>query len=286
MKDGLYFFRLSRPLNVLITQIAYTLGVWLANKKEFTFLQEVEFWYGMVALTIIASTGYWINDVFDFKIDRINKPHRVVVNAHLSVKKVLTGYFVAVTLVLVGSFFLQDISLFFINLTAIALLFGYAFWLKRTTVIGNMVIAALTGLVIYYAGMIYGFGLPLIWTGIFAFEVTFLREVVKDIEDIEGDLKFKLSTLPIRAGISITKRVLYMSLVIFILSCYGPMIMGSIIGLEPSWVYLGVSIALVQVPALLILWRLPRAGGAGAFRLISTYLKVLIILGMVSVLFL
>ncbi len=286
MKDFLYFFRLSRPLNVLITLVAYCLGAFLANEKEISFFREIEFWYGMIALTVISATGYWVNDAFDFKIDRVNKPKRVIVNAHLSVKKVLTGYFVAVILVLGGSFLLQNISLFFINLSAVVLLFGYAAWLKRTTVVGNLVIAALTGLVIYYAGMIYGFTPALIWTVIFAFEVTFLREVVKDIEDIEGDLKFRLNTLPIRAGISITKQVLYISVIIFILSCYGPLVMGAMVGAEIQWIYLGLSITLVQVPALLILWQLYRASNNGQFRLISTYLKALIILGMLSLLFL
>lgn len=286
MKDFLYFYRLSRPLNVLITQVAYALGAYIAMGKDFSFFEQIEFWYGFVALTVISATGYWVNDAFDFKIDRVNKPKRVIVNAHLSVKKVLTGYFVAVALVLGSSLILQNISLFFINLSAAVLLFGYAAWLKRTTIIGNLVIASLTGLVIYYAGMMFGFRLALIWTVIFAFEVTFLREVVKDMEDIEGDLKFKLNTLPIRAGIKVTKQVLYISVIVFILSCYGPVVMDLMLRKPLNWVYLGVSVGAVQIPAYLVLWQLVQAKESDDFRKVSSYLKGLIFLGMISVLFL
>lgn len=286
MKDFLYFYRLSRPLNVLISQVAFILGAFIALGKDHSFFYKYEFWYGFIAISVISATGYWVNDAFDFKIDRINKPRKVIVNAHLSVKKVLTAYFAAITLVLVGGFLLQNLSLFFINLSAVALLFGYAALLKRTTVIGNLVIASLTGLVIYYAGMMFGFRLALIWTVIFAFEITFLREVVKDMEDIEGDLKFKLHTLPIRAGIKATKRVLYVAFFVFICSCYGPFVMEYLQLGEYNWTYLIISIIGVQVPAGLILWQLVLAKETREFRNISTYLKVLIFLGMVSVLFL
>ena len=50
------------------------------------------FWATLLTIAGIAATGYWINDVYDFRIDRINKPNRTIVNAILSVKKVMTIY--------------------------------------------------------------------------------------------------------------------------------------------------------------------------------------------------
>ena len=286
MKDILYFYRLSRPLNVLITQLAFSLGAFIALKLDHSFIEVEEFWYGLVALTVISATGYWVNDAYDFKIDRVNKPRKVIVNAHISVKKVLTGYFVAIGLVLIASLIFQEITLFLINATAVALLFGYAALLKRTTVIGNLVIASLTGMVIYYAGMIFGFRWPVIWTVAFAFEVTFLREVVKDMEDIKGDLKFKLNTLPIRAGIKSTKKVLYVAFAVFILTCNGPLVLDIINERPINLNYLAASIALVQIPAGLIIWQLAKAKSSKDFHRISTFLKGLVFLGMASVLFL
>lgn len=286
MKDLVYFFHLSRPLNVLITLLAFGLGAFLGMENDLAFVEDPNFWIGMGVLAVISATGYWVNDAFDFKIDRVNKPRKVIVNAHLSVKKVLTAYFTALVLVLGLSFFFQELPLFLVNFAAAALLFAYAALLKRTTVIGNVVIAALTGLVLYYAGLHYKLTLPLMWTILFAFEVTFLREVVKDIEDIEGDLKFKLQTLPIRIGIRNAKRVLYVAAAFFWLSCFGPFVQNYLLFGEWNWIYLAAVSVLVQAPLFYLIGLLRKATEPEHFTLPSRILKLLIINGMISVLFL
>lgn len=286
MQDIVYFFHLSRPFNVLITLIAFALSAFLALNQDFSFAEDPTFWSGILCLTIISSTGYWINDVFDFKIDRVNKPRRVIVNAHLSRKKVLTVYFVAIGLMVGFSFLTLDYALTAINLGCTALLFVYAAWLKRTTVVGNLVIAALTALVIYYAAVMYSLNVPLIWTIVFAFEATFLREVVKDVEDIDGDLRFQLQTLPIRIGIKATKNVLLLSYLVFLLSCYGPIISEYILRRDFNWSYLIASIVLVQAPAIYMMRMLRKSEKPADFSRQSLYLKILIFLGMVSILFL
>jgi len=286
MKDILYFYRLSRPLNVLISILALTLGSFLAVEKTFEFIKDPGYWYGMVALTVITATGYWINDIFDFKIDRINKPQKVIVNAHLSVKKVFTAYFAAIGVILIASFFLQELSLFAVNCSAVGLLYIYAWFLKRTTVVGNLLIAALTALVLYYAGVMYRLSDPLVWAIIFAFEVTFLREVTKDMEDIEGDLKFKLHTLPIRAGIKVTKRVLLGVFCLFILSCYGPLVTEYLSGKSFNWLYLAGSLLLVQIPACWTMHLLMKSEDSDQFHQVSNWLKGLVLLGMCSLILL
>lgn len=227
-----------------------------------------------------------MNDAFDFKIDRENKPKRVIVNAQLSVKKVLSAYFSVVTIILVASLLLQPFVLFWVNVAAVALLFLYAWLLKRTTVIGNIVIATLTGLVIYYAALIYVPRTAVMWMIMFAFEVTFIREVVKDAEDIKGDLKFKLQTLPIKIGIRATRRVLQFCYLVFILSCYLPILEAAFREQTLNWPYLIASIVLVQSPAAYLLLDLTKAESAQDFAKQSRFLKILIFLGMVSVLFL
>lgn len=286
MKAIRHFFWLSRPLNVLITLIAFALAAHMAQGDILQCLRDAQFWYGCVALTVITATGYWVNDAFDFKIDRENKPRKVIVNAHLSVKKVLTAYIAAVMLVLAFSFLFQPLALFAINAGVAALLFLYAWLLKRTTVVGNIVIALLTALVVYYAAVMYVPRTVLMWTILFAFEITFIREVVKDIEDIKGDLKFKLQTLPIRIGIQATKHVVFASYLVFILSCYAPLLEGLLRTLTLNVPYLAVSVALVQLPAAYLMWRLRKAAVSADFAWQSKMLKFLIFMGMVSVLLL
>jgi 4-hydroxybenzoate polyprenyltransferase len=286
MRDFRYFFLLSRPLNVFITLIAFALAVHIATGDFLEALDDKEFWWGCIALTVITATGYWVNDAFDFKIDRENKPRKVIVNAHLSVKKVLTAYFAAVVLVMAFSVLLQAPVLVAINGGAVALLFLYAWLLKRTTVIGNIVIATLTALVVFYAAVMYVPRTALMWTILFAFEVTFIREVVKDVEDIKGDLKFKLQTLPIRIGIQATQRVLYVCYAVFLLSCYAPLVEAVLRGQPFNWPYLLASILLVQVPTVYLVTHLVKAREAQDFGYQSKMLKVVIFLGMLSVLFL
>ncbi len=286
MKDLRHFFILSRPLNVLISVLAFGLGGFLGLEHSFEFLRDSQFWIGFGVLAVISATGYWVNDAFDFKIDRLNKPRRVIVNAHLSVKKVLTAYFSAVGLTLAASFFLQDLPVFLINVGAAALLFLYAWQLKRTTVIGNLVIAALTAAVLYYAAVIYQLTFPLVWTIVFAFEITFLREVVKDIEDIRGDLRFHLNTLPIRIGIKSTKKVLYVATLMMIGTCYIPFWQELILNDVVNWPYIIASVVLVQLPLLYFLYLLIQASNPKDFHRQSQLLKALIFSGMASILFL
>lgn len=286
MKDIRYFFLLSRPLNVLITLLAFTLAAFIAKGDLQACVQDPQFWYGCVCLTVISATGYWVNDVFDFKIDRENKPRKVIVNAHLSVKKVFTAYLAAVVLVLGFSFWYQPITLFGLNAGAIGLLFLYAWLLKRTTVVGNIVIALLTALVVYYAAVMYVPRTAVMWMIMFAFEVTFIREVIKDIEDIKGDLKFKLQTLPIRIGIQATKQVVLVCYIVFILSCYAPLAEGLVRMHTFNWPYLLASLLLVQVPSVVLLSKLRKTFEPEDFGWQSRMLKVLILAGMLTVLLL
>lgn len=286
MKDIQYFFWLSRPLNVLITLIAFALAAHIAEGDIRNCVVDPQFWYGIVSLTVITATGYWVNDAFDFKIDRENKPRKVIVNAHLSVKKVFTVYLAAIPIILGCSFWFQPITLFGVNATAIALLFLYAWLLKRTTVVGNIVIALLTAMVVYYAALMYVPRTAVMWMILFAFEVTFIREVVKDVEDIKGDLKFKLQTLPIRIGIVATKRVLIACYLVFVGSCYAPLLEGIVRNQVVDWDYAVGSLILVQGPAVYLMLRLRKAEVSADFAWQSKMLKGLIFAGLLSILLL
>lgn len=286
MKDLVYFFQLSRPINVAITFLAFVLGAFLATRKDISFIMEPLFWWAAIPMLLITATGYWVNDAYDFKIDRLNKPRAVIVNAHLSVKKVLTAYFFVLAFSLGIAFWKLPLPAFLVNLGAAAALFAYAAVLKRTTVIGNVVIASLTASVIYYAGLVFGINIPLIWTTAFAFMVNFIREIVKDIEDIRGDLHFQLQTLPIRIGTLATKRVLYIALGLFTLMGNGPFFHQYMRDGNWNLLYLAVSILLVQLPSFWVLLKLFKAKTEKEFHQISQYLKVLVLTGMVSLLFL
>ncbi|TAE58930.1 MAG: hypothetical protein EAZ89_02985, partial [Bacteroidetes bacterium] len=213
-RDFIYFFRISRPMNVLVSVLAFGLACYLTHGRSLRFLSDVPFWAAAFTIAIIAATGYWINDVHDFRIDRINKPRRTIVNAHLSVKKVLTLYFgltggVLLFSLLYFGFYLGKPNVSFINFLSVFLLFIYAGYLKRVGVAGNLTIAFLIALVLFMSYYLYGVvRMSLIWSIVFAFQITLIREITKDVEDIRGDLAYHLRTLPIQIGVRATQKVL------------------------------------------------------------------------------
>ncbi len=291
LKDFKYFWVISRPLNVLISLMAFGVSCFIANDHISTFFVDPGFWGVTLTIAIIAATGYWINDVYDFRIDRINKPHRTVVNAKLSVKKVLTVYFVINGLIILFSiwffsFYRSDYQITFINITSIFLLFWYASHLKRTSVAGNLLIAFLTALVILLAGYLYKLNIPLFWTIVFAFQITFIREITKDVEDIKGDLAYQLKTLPILIGIRNTRYILLVLYLIFIISCNLPLVYYYLRVEVFLWRYLLISILLVQLPMMYLLHLLVQSSFPSDFAIQSRYLKYIMIAGIITVMLL
>ena len=290
-RDFRYFWLISRPLNVLISLLAFAISCFLANDRSLTFLLDVPFWGTAFTILIIAATGYWINDVHDYRIDRINKPDKAVVNAILSVKKVLTVYFLFTLVILLFSFGYLGWHLFkfhitFINFLSVLLLFIYASHLKRVSVAGNLVIAFLTALVLILAFYLYPVdprdNMAPIWAIVFAFEITLIREIVKDVEDIPGDLKFGLRTLPIQIGIRNTKKVLMGLYVIFLLSCYAPIVLEWWRDGAANWGYGFLSLTIVQIPCLWLIRFMWQSTEPVAFGQQSRYLKYLILTGMLT----
>jgi 4-hydroxybenzoate polyprenyltransferase len=291
LRDLKYFFLISRPANVAISLLAFGVACLFVNDYTFIFLTHSKFWYTAATIVVIAATGYWINDVYDFRIDRINKPRKTVVNAILSVKKVLTVYFVANFLILAFStFFLgyqnQEVAITFINFLSVVLLFVYASYLKRVSVGGNLVISFLIALVLILAYYLYDrINMPLIWAIVFAFEITFIREITKDVQDIKGDLKYKLHTLPIALGVKHTKSVLLILYIIFLISCYLPFAFGYFMEGEILWPYLLSTVILVQIPTFYLVYLLGKAKEPDDFKSQSNYLKLLMLTGIITLFF-
>ncbi len=168
----------------------------------------------------ITAAGYIINDYYDIKIDYINKPNRVLVGRVLKRRVAMIAH-IALNAVGVGLGALVSLMIGSINLAAGFLLWFYSNQLKRLPFVGNLLVALLTAasiliLVLYYQANQY-----LVYTyAIFAFSITLIREVIKDMEDLKGDQNFGLQTLPIYWGIRKTKRLLYVLISGFVIIIY------------------------------------------------------------------
>jgi 4-hydroxybenzoate polyprenyltransferase len=288
LRDLRLFFRLSRPLNVLIAAVSFGVSCAIARFSPSHFWQEPIFWAALASIVFAAASGYWINDVYDFRIDRINKPHKALINAHISVKKAVTVYVIVTICLLAGSYlaFVQLYDkpmLFLINAASVLSLGVYAAWLKRVSLVGNVLIACLTAMVILMGGYVFGFSVRLLWLAVFAFEATLLREITKDAEDIRGDVAFGLQTLPIQIGLRYTRYVLLLFYGIFLVSCWLPLVLGWLRGVPVTQAYSFSSLFLVQIPAIFLMHQVWHSTEPEDFTAQSRWLKALILTGTVSV---
>lgn len=172
----------------------------------------------ILATLSIAAAGNIINDIFDIQTDAINKPHRVIVGKTIS-EKAAYNLFIVFNILGVGCGYLLsnkiDRGAFFSLFVIISiLLYLYASYLKRTPVIGNLVISILVALSLIIVGIFeliptineqnqqtqWLFFKIILDYALFAFSINFLREIAKDIEDINGDYKAGMKTLPIITG--------------------------------------------------------------------------------------
>ncbi|NIJ44595.1 4-hydroxybenzoate polyprenyltransferase [Wenyingzhuangia heitensis] len=160
----------------------------------------------------MAAAGNIINDYFDITTDQINKPNKQIVSKIISAKNSFLLYIVFNTLgLLFGTFacyYLQNIALFCYGIFSILLLYIYSKKAKGIPFLGNFLIASLTGFSILFFLLIIPsnkYQTQTIYAlSYFAFILNLIREVVKDIEDVKGDKKAKLNTLPIAIGTKYT----------------------------------------------------------------------------------
>ncbi len=209
-KDLFRFYVISRPRNIVIALAVFAFASYVSGLGTFKFIEDRRFYLQALTMAAIMAGGYWINDVFDHKIDRINKPEKTIVGRHISTKKTLTGYWAVNIFATVLTVFLP-VKFWMINFGTMAALFVYAAYLKRYAVWGNLTIAVLTALPVITGAMLYHFKPVHLWAAVLAFWVNFIREIVKDVEDVRGDLTHGLQTLPIKIGLRSTKTFLFVN---------------------------------------------------------------------------
>jgi len=244
----------------------------------FAKVYDVKLLILVVSTMIIAAAGYIINDYYDVKIDLINKPERVVIGKHITRRYAILFHSV-LSMVGIALGFLLQWKIGMINLLSVFLLWWYSNNLKRQPLIGNFMVALLTSLSIYLINTLYAVHQPLIAIySIFAFAMTLIREIVKDMEDLKGDNTFGCKTLPIVWGNHKTKFFIY-----FLMAA----LFGSVILINKVYRQLPVFYFFVFlfVPLVFLLVRLVRADTKKDFYYISQWCKVIMLLGIISMVF-
>lgn len=274
--------KLTRFGNLLIIGFAqyFTAGYLIGVQT----LDDFQLFLLSASTVVIAAAGYIINDYYDVKIDYINKPERVVIG-----KSIPRRYAILFHVVLSGIGILIGLYLSWrtgvlrigaVNILSVFLLWWYSNSLKRLPFVGNFTVAFLTGLAILVVDALYRTGNALIIIyGLFAFFMTLVREIIKDMEDLKGDNTFGCKTLPIVLGIRKTKFIIYAILAVFSVTV---LVLDYFYEALPLKYYL----VFLFVPLLWFLYRLIRADMKKDFSILSSFCKVIMLLGILSMAFL
>jgi len=214
--------KITRPLNLLITFTSVIVAVIICQTNSFLLIDVI---LAATAASFVMSSGNIINDIYDIEIDKINRPLRPLPSKRITIFQAYGLYISCVFISILISVFLNETA-FIVVLFSILLLFLYSKYLKRIPIVGNVTVAFLTGLVFIFGGVVVGNPSASIVPAVFAFLINLIREIVKDIEDIEGDKKAGVNTFPIKFGIQKTKILILIISTILILSTLYPFLTG------------------------------------------------------------
>jgi geranylgeranylglycerol-phosphate geranylgeranyltransferase len=220
MKKTAALFSLIRPLNFLFTFCVIAVGYLISIESEYSlFILLCASFSG--AFTLAA--GNIVNDIFDTESDKINHPRRPLAANLISYNTAKIIWFIVTLL----SFTLSSLISFYAFLAVLGihiLLIFYSYKLKSTLIAGNFLIAMLTGMAFLYGSFAAGNFDKIFIPFLFAFLINFIREMVKDIQDLRGDLINGIVTYPGKYGILYTKRIIFIFIILLMLLTLYPFI--------------------------------------------------------------
>ncbi len=207
------YLRILRPLNCVMASLAVLL-VGIVSMGLDVFFHPIELLLGMLTVFLITSGGNVINDYYDREVDRINHPERPIPSGEISPRNAVLYASALFFLGILASYFISTCALLIASYAVFVLLL-YESSLKYEGFVGNIAVSILVGMLFVFGGAIFG-RLPLMTVfALMAFFSNLGREVMKDIEDMVGDINRR--TLPKRIGKRNAALVAFSSVLISIL---------------------------------------------------------------------
>lgn len=194
-------------------------------------LQESFFFLIVLSVILLSAAGYIVNDYYDRQTDSVNKPERVIVGKYIGMNTAFNIHLALNFLAIITSYYISSKigvqSVFIAFIVVAGLLYFYSTTYKSQLIIGNIMVAlfaAFVPIIVLLSELPlikshYLLFLPpsndaldsifywLIGYALFAFLISLLREIIKDMEDLEGDSAYGKNTIPVKFGISITKTI-------------------------------------------------------------------------------
>ena len=298
----LKMIRLPNLFFIALTQILFQYCIYHPLYKGSVPANDTRhFIFLVIASVCIAAAGYSINDYFDINIDEVNKPGRMVVDKVIHRRWAIAWHFILSILGLIFTTLalavLQKWYLILANIFCVALLWFYSTSFKRKLLIGNIIISLLTAwtiMIIIFSkvsladafgiggGSHYKFFRVAILYASFAFISSLIREAIKDMEDMPGDMKYGCRTMPIVWGVNVTKTYTAIWLIVLIAVLIGVQVY---VLQFKWWLPIVYSICLIIVPLLFIFYKLFAAKEPRHFYLLSSWIKLVMLTGILSMIF-
>ena len=292
-----------RPLNLVIMAAAQLLFVLCLTHPHFHVagwvpeLAGLNLYLLLISTIFIGAGGYMINDIQDVDIDEVNKPGKNPVGSkipvNLAYRATYVSFVIAIAAAAILAYRTGNVKLASIQIVVIGLLYWYATSLKKVFFLGNMVVALTTALVfilpLVYEPILFDetvidpefvrsslFRLGLGYA-IFAFLMTMVREIIKDMEDLKGDDMYGCRTIPVVLGITGAK---------WAVAFFAFITMGALVWVLEQMADQYITVygwLLIHIPLLYLLTRLMLAKKTEVLSHLSLVTKLIMIFGLASI---
>ncbi len=291
----LYFFKLIRWQNLSMLVFIQILlkYVLFQNHQIITSLSCFDFTLLVTSIILIAAGGNVINDVLDTETDKINKPNKVLIGTIFSKVQAIIIYSLFTLLgIAIGtylSFKMKSPILSLVFITISILLFSYSAYFKKIAVLGNLIVSLLISFSIVLLGIFdilpniinpnnsLTFNVILVYA-LFAFGMNFIREIIKDIEDIDGDNSVKMKTLPIIFGRKRTKDLIFILSLLFTFSLIYILVLNRYL----NDYLLSYGFIFITIPLLYFCYQLYKCSSKQELIKLSSLLKLIMVFGILS----
>ena len=303
IKAFIKLIRFDNLLVIALTMLATRYGLMqpilsLQYPSACLQLSTVDFSLLIISTMLIAAAGYIINDYFDIKTDRINKPEKLYIDNGVKRRVAIITHIILNVIGLLLSVYVSMKSnappLLF-AIAAIVLLWFYSTHFKRQVLIGNLVVALLTAMIplqVFFFDMSnfivrtappfinYSFVLiAVICFSVFAFLLSMVREIIKDIEDLKGDFETGCKTMPVVWGIKAAKAIaagLISNTVLLLFFIFYKLYKQHF---SMLLIYLFV---FVFVPLIILIWKLYKSHQKNEYHQLSKWVKYIMLSGVLA----
>tara|TARA_B100001029_G_C15061335_1_gene458753 strand:- start:3430 stop:4257 length:828 start_codon:yes stop_codon:yes gene_type:complete len=203
-----------RPLNVLISIISVFISAYILNYNNF----QIDFFHTIIVVSGFTAISNLINDIFDIKTDKINRPKKPLISNKISYSKVIKAIGIILAITLFSLTRLNINAIQFVYFLILPIIITYTPIFKSIPLIGNILIGITLGSVFLFTEISLTGQIRVLWIpGILAIHLTILRELIKDIEDYKGDFISGIITFPVYFGIQNSINLyLFLSLLLLI----------------------------------------------------------------------